>query len=458
MIRQMKTEILKYIKTIIAVCCWFSALALSAQPLDNSIVVDKIVAKIDDEIILMSDVDVSYLQAVNSGMADDDDDLKCSVFESLVINKMLLAKATADSVIVEDAIVDDELNRRMAYFVSQVGSEERLEEYYDKSMEEIKGELRVQLRDQLTMQRMQEKITADVKVTPGDVRKFFSKIPKDSLPYFSTEVEVGHIVMYPEVSRTQKNQTKEELNAIRDRIIAGEDFAALAKEFSQDPGSGAAGGELGFFKKGDLVPEYEVAALNLKPDETSKVVESQFGFHIIQLIERRGAEYNSRHILMKPTSSELDVDESKRILDSLRVEIKKGTISFEKAAKDFSVDKQTTSTGGLLFDQETNSTRITLEKLDPALFFRIDTMRVGAISTPIAYKTAGDKKQAMRIIWYKSKSEPHQANLKDDYQKIAMAALNDKKSEKLNNWFEEARKGVFLDIDEDYVHCKLLED
>lgn len=458
MIKQMKTEILKYIKAIIAVCCWFSALALSAQPLDNSIVVDKIVAKIDDEIILMSDVDVSYLQAMNSGMAEGEEDLKCSVFESLVINKMLLAKATADSVIVEDVIVDDELNRRMAYFVSQVGSEERLEEYYGKSMEEIKGELRAQLRDQLTMQRMQEKITAGVKVTPGDVRKFFSKIPKDSLPYFSTEVEVGHIVMYPKVSRIQKNKTKEDLNAIRDRIIAGEDFAALAKQYSQDPGSGAAGGELGFFKKGDLVPEYEVAALNLKPGETSKVVESQFGFHIIQLIERRGGEYNSRHILMKAISSELDIDESKRILDSLRLEIKKGTISFEKAAKDFSVDQQTTSTGGLLFDQETNSTRITLEKLDPALFFRIDTMRVGAISQPVEYKTAGDKKQATRIIWYKSKSEPHQANLKDDYQKIAMAALNDKKSKKLNDWFEEARKGVFLDIDEDYVHCKLLED
>lgn len=426
-----------------------------AQPLDNSITIDKIIAKVDEEIVLMSDLDVGYIQAVNSGAGAQEGDLKCAVFESLIVNKMLLAKATLDSVIVEDAYIDDELNRRMQYFIAQVGSEEQLEDYYDKPIEDIKSELRIQLKEQMTIQRMQEKISSGVKVSPGDVKQFYNKIPKDSLPFFSTEVEVGQIVMLPEVSSEQKKVTKEKLNKIRERILAGEDFGDLAREFSQDPGSGAGGGELGFFKKGELVPEYEATALNLKKGETSKIVESQFGFHIIQLIEKRGSEYNSRHILMKAESSDLDFGATEEFLDSLINEIKNGTISFEKAAKEHSIDKQTTSTGGLLFDGETNSTRISLEKLDPDLFFKIDTMKVGDMSKPMMF-TMGDK-TALRIVWYKSNTPPHQANLKDDYQKISLAALNDKKTMKLNDWFENAKKTVYLDIDEEYSNCKILE-
>lgn len=427
-----------------------------AQPVDNTIIVDKIIANIDDEILLMSDLDVAYIQAANSEMGAQEGDLKCAVFESLIINKMLLAKATADSVIVEEVMIDGELDRRMNYFIAQVGSEELLEQYYEKPIENIRSELREQLREQMTIQRMQDKISTGAVVSPGDVRKFYNKIPKDSLPYFSTEVEIGHIVVYPEISRTQKKKTVEKLNAIRDRIIAGEDFSELAIEYSQDPGSGSAGGELGFFNKGDLVPEYEATALNLKKGETSKVVESQFGFHIIQLIEKRGGEYNSRHILMKPESSELDMEGTVTFLDSLKKEIQKGTISFEKAAKEYSIDKQTTSTGGLLFDPETNSTRLSLEKLDPSLFFRIDTMKIGSFSEPFVFKV--DDKDAYRLIWYKSKKDPHQANLKDDYQKISLAALNDKKTQQLNEWFDKAKGSIYIDVDEEYSHCKILED
>ena len=452
-IMNLKSTINKILLTIFGA---FAVLLANSQPVDNSIVVDKIIAKIDEEIILMSDLDVAYLQAVNSGAGAQEGDLKCAVFESLIINKMLLARAVTDSVIVEDAFVDDELNRRMQYFIAQVGSEEQLEEYYKKPIDEIKSELRVQLKDQMTIQRMQDKISSDVKVSPGDVRKFFNDIPEDSLPFFSTEVEVGHIVVLPEVSKEQKSKTRKELEKIRQRIIDGEDFADLAREYSQDPGSGAGGGELGFFKKGDLVPEYEATALKLKAGETSKIVESQFGFHIIQLIEKRGSEYNSRHILMKAESSELDYGATEEFLDSLRTEILKGNVSFEKAAKEHSIDKNTTSTGGLLFDPETNSTRMPLEKLDPNLFFRIDTMKVGIISAPTMY-TMGDK-TGMRIIWYKSSTPPHQANLKDDYQKISIAALNDKKTKKLNDWFDRAKNTVYLDVDEEYSHCKILEE
>ena len=444
----------KYISTIIIAL--FYVHIIIAQPVDNSITVDKIIAKVDEEIILKSDLDVGYLQASGSGAVAQDGDLKCAVFESLIVNKMLLAKASQDSVIVEDMYIDDELNRRMSYFIAQVGSEAQLEEYYKKSIDEIKSELRIQLKDQMTIQRMQDKISAGVKVSPGDVRKFFNKIPYDSLPFFSTEVEVGHIVVLPEVSKEQKRMVKQKLDDIRTRILKGENFATLAFEFSQDPGSRASGGELGFFKKGELVPEYEAAALGLEPGETSKVIESQFGFHIIQLIKKRGSEYNTRHILLKAESSELDYDATTSFLDSLRKQIIKGTISFEKAAKEYSIDKQTTSTGGLLFDPETNSTRISLEDLNPDLFFKIDSMRVGEISEPVMYNMGSSK--GMRIIWYKSKIEPHRANLRDDYQKIAIAALNDKKTTKLNKWFENAKNTVYLDIDKEYSHCKILEN
>lgn len=455
--RQKKIRILKFSNKIYLLAILNFLLSVSfAQPTDNSIVIDKIIANIDEEILLMSDLDVAYIQAANSEMMAREGDLKCSVFESLIINKMLLAKATTDSVIVEDAMIDGELERRIAYFVAQVGSEEQLEQYYEKPMENIRSELREQLREQMTIQRMQDKISSGVTVSPGDVRKFFSKIPKDSLPYFSTEVEIGHIVIYPKIGSSQKKKTIKKLNDIRDRIIAGEDFTKLAIEYSQDPGSGPSGGELGFFKKGDLVPEYEAAALGLKKGETSKVIESQFGFHIIQLLEKRGGEYNSRHILMKPESSEMDISGSIDFLDSVVTEIKKGNMSFEKAAKEYSIDKQTTSTGGLLFDPETNSTRLSLEKLDPNVFFRIDTMEVGTFSEAIPFKV--NDKEAYRVIWYKSKKEPHQANLKDDYQKISLAALNDKKTRKLNEWFDKAKNSVYIDVDEEYSHCKILED
>ncbi|GAL87340.1 peptidyl-prolyl cis-trans isomerase [Sporocytophaga myxococcoides] len=419
-------------------------------------VLDKIIVKVDNEIIMKSELEMNYLQVLASQEnVSDPAKLKCQVLETLIINKLLIAKAEIDSVTVEKAQVDEQLDRRMAYFISQIGSEEKLVAMYNKSIDDLKKELRSQVKEQLIIQKMQDNITKDLKVTPGEVKRFFNEIPKDSLPYFSTEAEIGQIVVIPKISKEKKNETREQLERIKAKILEGGDFCKMAGIFSEDPGSAKNCGELGFFKRGELVPEYEGAALKLKPGELSGIVESEYGFHLIQMIARRGNEFNTRHILIKPTSSSQDMTTAVMFLDSLRTAILNDSISFEKAAKKFSEDKSTNSTGGLFIDQETGSSHIPMEKLDPVTFFLVDTMKVGSITKPIPFNME-DGTEALKIVYYKSKTPPHQANLEDDYQKIQKATLAEKKNNAVNKWFDKNKGEVFIDIDEDFKDCELM--
>lgn len=421
-------------------------------------VVDKIVAKVDNQIILKSEIEVSYLQFMRSPeaqMMQSPDDVKCRVLESLIINKMLLARAVMDSVTVEKELVYEQLNRRMDYFVQQFGTVAKLESYYNKSIDQLKEELYPQIRDQMVTQKMQETITTNVAITPNDVKKFYKNLPADSLPYFSSEVEVGQIVRLAEINPQDKLLFKQQLEEIRRRIASGEDFCRLAKQYSQDPVSAKNCGEIGFFKKGDLVPEYEAAANQLQPGQTSGIVESQYGFHIIQLIERKDNTYNTRHILIKPTSSAKDLVYPAQFLDSIRTEIVANRITFAKAAKLHSADKETSYSGGMFASPESGSTRISQEDIEPAVFFVIDTMAVGDISLPIKF-TMADGTEAVRIIYYKNKISAHQANLKDDYQKIYSAALEEKKNNAVNLWFDKTKSQVYIDIDGEYKQCEIM--
>ncbi len=419
-------------------------------------IVDGIIAKIDNQIVLRSDLETIYAQEVARAEGKPlPPDLQCRILQSLALNKLLLAKAETDSVVVEDAQVKNELDRRMNYFAQQIGSEKKLEEYYNKPIKQLKDDLRPQVREQLVQQKMQEQIAGKVTVTPREVRQFFNRIPKDSLPYYSTEVEVGQIIKYAKVNSTAKQAAQAKLNDLRARVLAGENFEALAKQFSEDPGSAAQGGYLGFFKRKELVPEYEAAALRLEPGQLSPVVESQFGFHLIQFIERKGDQYSTRHILLKPATGTTDANEAAKDLVKLRRRILSDSISFAKAAKDNSDDKQTGANGGLIANREDGSTYLPLDKLDPAIFFTIDTMKVGHITPPLPYRT-DDGKDAVRIIWLKSNTAPHQANIKDDYQKLSQAALTEKKNKALDAWFLENRGSVFIEVDPQYTGCKLL--
>lgn len=421
-------------------------------------VVDKIVAKVDNQIILKSEVEISYLQFMRSPeaqMMQTTDDVKCRVLESLIINKMMLARAVMDSVTVERDIIYEQIDRRMDYFIQQFGTVAKLESYYNKTIDQLKEDLYPQIRDQMVTQKMQNNITAGVTITPNDVKKFFKNLPADSLPYFSSEVEIGQIVRLPEVNRQDQLAFKQKLEEIRARIANGEDFCRLAKQFSQDPVSAKNCGEIGFFKKGELVPEYEAAASKLQPGQISPVIESQYGFHIIQLIERRGVEYNTRHILIKPSSSSKDLVYATAFLDSIRHKILIDSISFAKAAKLYSADKQTAFNGGMFTDEQTGSTRIAQEDLQPAIFFVIDTMTVGDVSMPTNF-TMEDGTEAVRIIFYQKKIPAHQANLIDDYQKIYAAALEEKRNNAVNEWFDKTKSKVFIDINDEYQQCEIM--
>lgn len=426
-----------------------SPFAASAQ------VIDKIIAKVDNEIVLKSELELGYIQMLSSGQTDAKGDMKCKILESLIVNKLLVAKAEIDSVVVEKSMVDDQLDRRMQYFIEQIGSEKKLEEYYGKTINSLKDDLRKQVKEQMLVQKMQDNITSKVKVTPSDVKKFYNSIPVDSLPYFSTEVEVGQIVKLPLIDKEQKTSARRQLESIKEKILAGADFCAFAKEYSEDPGSAPACGELGFFKKGNLVPEYEAAAYKLKPGELSVIIESEYGFHLIQLIERRANEINTRHILIKPKSSDNDLMNAYNFLDSLRTAILDDSITFEKAAKKYSEDKATKDNGGLFMDEQMGVSKISMEHLDPGIFFIVDTMKLGTLSKPVPLKMS-DGVEAMRIIFYKSKTAPHQANLVEDYQKIYKSALNEKKNRVMSEWFDKTKGEVFIDIDKDYSQCQML--
>jgi len=419
----------------------------------NGLVIDKIIAKVDNHIILKSELELGYLDMITRGISVDDNS-KCGVLEGLVLNKLLLAKSEIDSISVLDFEVERSLDNKLRYFISQIGSEEKLEEYYGKSMEQFKDELRDQEKEQLLIQRMSESITEDVTITPGEVRRFFNRIPIDSLPFFSKEVVVGEIVMYPKAGQERKDQAKELLRALKERILSGESFNQLASQYSQEPAASRSGGELGFFRRGELAHEYEAAALYLQPGEISNPVETEFGIHLIQLLERRGNEYNSRHILRIPAPSQEDIQRTVNKMDSLWKMITLDSIKFEKAARDFSENKLTNINGGFMQDQ-TGSDRISVEQLDPNTFFTLDTMHVGSISPPIVYKDEAGK-DAVRLVFFKNSIRPHRANLNDDWSKIRIAALNEKKQIVLDEWFEKSRFEVFIRIDAEYDNCNIM--
>ena len=454
----LKEEILKSspnkMKTLITVAVFvaFSGVPVMAQ--DTGFVVDEIIAKVDNHIVLKSEVDRMYQDYLTNGNPPSQQ-ARCEILSLITRNKLMLAKAEIDSVVVLDAEVDANTQRRMDIILAQSGrTPDELETMYGKTLEQIRSVLRDQIREQMIVQKMEEEITKDLAVTPAEVKRFFNRIPKDSLPYFSASVEVSQIVKEAEISSEQKTITRNQLLDIRSRLVAGEDFATLARKYSNDPSVLSNGGEMGWAGRGRMVPEYEAMAFRLKPGEISMPFESPFGMHVMQLIERRGNEFNSRHILISPKPSQEDLDRASRFLDSLRTLIVNDTLQFEKAAKEHSDDVGTKGNGGFFSDAD-GGIRLTVDELDPVVFFRIDSMEVGDISKPIVYRT-DDGKDAVRILYYKSRIPPHQAALKDDYHKIQSAALNEKKARVLEKWFLEARQDVFINIDKTYDYCGIL--
>lgn len=421
-------------------------------------VIDRIVAKVNNYILLESDIQKSYLEAIAQSQQDIQPPTRCEVFESLLISKMMVAKAEIDSVMVTDAEVMLQADQRFSMVMQQFGGDEKMiAEVYGKTADQLKTEIHDMLKEQITVSKMQAKITEGLSISPADVRKFYNDIQKDSLPFFSAEVMVGQIVKKPEINQKVKNEITAQLRDLKNQIMEGkEDFQTLAKQYSQDPGSAPLGGDLGFFRRGELAPEYEATALGMEVLEISDPVETSFGFHMIQLLERRGNTFNTRHILIRPEPSEQDILDAERFLDSIRTVIQSGKIEFAKAAKESSEDRATSDNGGFFVDPNNNSSRLTLRTLDdPVLYFTLDSMKVGSITPPIRYETEREGPQ-VRILFYKERFPAHRANLEDDYEKLKAATKRRKEETMLSKWFVTAKEDVFIDIDPVYDRCNVL--
>lgn len=417
--------------------------------------VDKVIAVVADEIVLQSELEEAIIQFARSGQTIEKNS-KCVIFEDLLYKKLLLNQAAVDSVEISEEQISADISRRIQYFVQQIGSVEKLEEFYGKSLAEIKDEFHDLIEEQMLIQQMQGSVTADVDVSPKEIKAFFNKIPKDSLPLINSEVVVEHIVIDPIMNENEKTLTKNRLNEIRDRIINGENFGTLAYLYSEDPGSARKNGELGFMERKDLVKEFAEVAFSIEPGQVSEVFETQFGFHILQLIERRGQQANVRHILLKPKFSQADLFVAKGRLDSLRKQIiEVDSVTFELMAPKHSDDKSTRNNAGKIINSSNGTTTFEIDelsKVDPSLFFILDKMKPGDISQPVIYQKY-DGSQSYRLVKLVSVTEPHRANMESDYLKIKAAALAEKEKEAVDRWITNKIKVNYIRINEEYRTC-----
>ena len=412
--------------------------------------IDRIECVIGDRIILTSDIEMKYLQYISQGVTNSDN-LKCSIIEDLIYEKMLSYKAELDSLEVGDKEVNDEVEKRIEYYISQIGSEEKMEEYFKKSSYDIRFELKQMVKEQFLAQRMQSDITSNVKITPSEVRSFYNNLNESEIPQIESQVTISQIIIKPEIDENEKEKVREKLNSLRKRVLAGEDFRVLATLYSDDPSATQNGGEIGFVSRGDLLPEFEKVAFRLKENEISGIVQSEYGFHIIQHIERRGEDINVRHILIKPKISSLNLQEAKKNIDEVEALIKNSSISFSEAVKNYS-DDVSKSNDGLLVNPSTGSTSFSINDLGPSLKYLVENMKVGDISSPVIMELE-DGSQGYRMILIKEKKDAHLANLLDDYELIQDQALNNKKQKKINKWINAQTKQTYVYLTNQFTNC-----
>lgn len=421
-------------------------------------VIDKVVAVVGDNIILQSEVEQQYAQYILQGTKPDPN-IKCYIMQSMLSQKLLTKQAAIDSIVVEDGDVDNEVERRMRTMITRAGGEQRLEEFLGRPVILYKDEIRPDIREQLVAQKMQAKITEKVEVTPLDVRRFYQAIPKDSLPVYNTEVEVGEIVIYPKLTKEEKETYKDKLEALRLRIKNGDSFATLARLYSQDPGSARDGGELPFFDRNTMAKEFTAWAFKLKPGELSPVFETEFGFHFLEVLERRGENVRARHILIVPDSPPAALERARVEIDSIYQKVVAKKMDFSAAASLYSGNNDTKYNGGMILNYESSNrtTYIPTDKLDPSIFLVVDTMKVGSYSKPDVF-TDNRGKKGYRFLYLKTKIPPHTANLEQDFPKIKEAAYEEKTSKVVSDWFEKRRKSTYIRIDKDFNNCDILKD
>lgn len=423
----------------------------------QEMIIDKVIATVGGELTLLSELEEQYalMKDQNSDLPPD---FRCNIMARILGDKLLLNQSKLDSILVTNDEVEQQLNARIDRILAYMNNDvSQFEDYYGQTVNAVKEQMREDLKNQLLIDRMRNEVVQSITVTPSEVKAFFEDIPTDSLPYFNSEVEIGEIVHYPQVNETQKNKSIALLDSLRAVIINDEaTFEEMARKFSDD-GSAQLGGDLGWAKRGKYVAAFEAAAFKLEPDSISPVVESEFGFHLIQLLERRGNSIHVRHILVKPEITDEDISLAYNHLDSVRQLIVADSITFSLAVKNYSNDKvQSYNNDGRMVNPVSGNTFFEIGDLDPDIYFTIDTLDIGDVSKPFEFRDARGEK-AFRIVELQSRTSPHIANLQQDYAKILAAAKEAKRNEFIAQWIDEKINSTFIQIDDMFNSCPSLD-
>lgn len=418
----------------------------------NAFILDRVVAVVGDFHVLQSDIEQQFLQ-MKMNQQYLPESYKCDILKYTIEQKLLMTQAKIDSIEVSDSQVEVSMEARLNMFVSQFGSEEEMEEYFGKTLYEIRDDLRSTMKEMMVTQQVQQSIIGEIAITPSEVKAYFKSLPADSIPFIDSEVKLAQILAYPEVDEDAEFEVKERLLGLRKRVLEGESMSTLAILYSDDPSAASNFGEIGFRSRVELDPAYVEAAWALKEGQVSKIVKSSFGYHIIQCIERRGDRVNTRHILLKPKVNAGAKASAISKLDSLRTRIMEDSITFNLAAKVHSEDENTKFNGGLLVNPTNQAATFKLDQLETKDYYTIREMEVGDVSMP--YETTDrNGLQAYKMIKLLSRTEPHRANLKQDYLLLQEMALSKKRTEVLQDWYKEKRQRTYIKIDPSFSSCE----
>ena len=438
---------------IIAICI---GVFLSVTSFGQKKVLDRVIAVVGDEPLFLSELDGLTKYYASKGLIKSEQDV-CGVLEQILTEKLLVNQAAVDSISVTESEVMGQVDSRISQIMAYMGNDEqKFKEYYGKSVQQVRYSLKDEMRNQLLTQRMRSTVLGQVSVTPSEVKAFFER-NQDTLPFYSEEVEISEVVVFPKPNAIQKGLAYDLLYEVREKVLSGEaTFEDMAKKYSQDPGSKATGGDLGLVRRGSFVPEFEATAFNLEKGEYSEVFETAFGYHFLQLLDRKGNYIHTRHILIKPEIKSLDEDKVVAQLDSVKHLLEVDSISFREAVATYSSDNvQSKNTAGYIMNPKTGTTKFELGDVDFDLFFILDTMKTGNISSPISFTSPRGEK-GFKVIKLLSRTPAHKASLEQDYYKIKAMALEEKKNDQLKSWVDKVVANTYLFIDEDFQKCENL--
>lgn len=437
-------------KKLVYICLLAFALPCIAD--DN--IIDEVIWIVGDEAILRSEVEEERLRAQYEGQSIPGDPY-CIIPEQLAVQKLFLHQAELDSVEVSESTVSHQVDMRMNYYISQIGSKEKMEEYFRKTSTEIREEMMKNVRNQMTIQQMQQKLTANIKPTPAEIRRYYNSLPMDSIPMMPAEVEVQILSFVPPVPIEETERIKSRLREFSERVTSGAaDFSMLARFYSEDTESAKHGGELGFVGRGQLVPEFAEVAFALNdPKKVSRIVETEYGYHIIQLIEKHGERINCRHILLKPRVSATDKINALNRLDSIAQVIRSDSMTFEQAIIRYSEDKNTAMNAGLMTNPNTGASKFEYQDLPAEVAKQIYSMNEGDISSPFVMMDPTKNKEVCAIVKLKKKTDVHRANLTDDFQAVKAMLTQKLSAEFIHNWILNKQKETYIQIDPRWQNC-----